>query len=259
MLFMKRMKTHILICLSLIYSAYCAADQKPAEPSQLFYAKYSGSFDGYSANSTRELKSLIENGNVKYVFHSKAKNSFARIEDHSIFEQSAENYLPIEHFYRRKIFGFGSKQSLKFDWQGMQAHFTRKDKPEKNRSYPIHLGVLDSSLYQLKLQADLFNNREVLHYDFAKHGKLKSLDFIRSREGSYHLNGKDYDTVIVERYLHEDDKSTEVSLIPELLYQIAEIVHTEADGKRYIIELKSFEYSEPKLSSFYKLTAPASQ
>jgi hypothetical protein len=220
-----------------------------ADSPPIFNADYSGVFGGYSATSKRTLKP--DNNTSRYRFRSKVKNTFATIDEISTFELSQNRIHAKNYSYSRKVFGFRSSQNIHFDWENNIARYTRKEKPKKNRSYDIPNHTLDSSLYQLQLQADAFNGKSEFHYTFAKKGKVKTLHFRFKEHSEYVLDNKIYKATVLERYQHSDSKKTIVVILPELMCQIAEIVHTEESGKQFIIRLENFEYDKDRLTRFY--------
>jgi hypothetical protein len=210
-------------------------------------ASYIGKYDNFKVRSTREL---FVNDEGIHEMRAVVKAKFASIKERSSFTLTNGYLLPLHYLYKRSIIGFGSERHLRFDWSDRKVHYTRKDKRSDNRSNPITVGVLDPSLYQLKLQCDAFKGAQTFHYTFAKERKVKTLDFKVSGSASFELNGTRYSAITIDRYLHEDNKSTRVTLIPALGYPIAEIQHRESEDQQYNIRLESYSADSDALSSF---------
>lgn len=229
-----------------------------AEDNSISEAQYSGKYGRMKVQSTRTLKAIDASKDI-YSLESIVSNRFAEITEKSTFYSIRNLLMPSSYYYQRSMLGFKSERDLKFDWTEKKVHYTREDKPEKNLSYDIAVGVLDPSLYQLKLQADAFLGLEEFHYTFAKARKIKNIDFKKTGTTQFKMGKQLYDAIVVERYLHSDNKTTKVTLIPEFAFQIAEIVHTEEDGKQYIIRLEDFKFNQDRLKTFYSALSTAEQ
>ena len=215
----------------------------------LFTATYKGRHSGIGIKLVRELE---QKSDSDFVLKSKATSFIGSITERSEFERSEGLLIPHKYDYTRKVFGSESLQALHFNWETMQANFRREDKPHKNKGYSLLSGALDPSLYQLKLQQELFKGKHTFSFDFAKGGKMKKMEFQRlEKPTTYKLGDKEYVAVEVERINQPDKKRTNILLIPTLSFQIAKITHTEEDGSKYQIQLIDFESDTTKLADFY--------
>jgi len=134
------------LSLCLFFSASLAAET-------LFTATYKGKHSGISIKLTRELEQLSE---TEFRLHSKAKSFIGSITELSQFKLENGTIIPSQYDYSRKVFGRKSVQTLSFDWENKHADYKRSDKPERNATYALTPNALDPSLYQLKLQQELF-------------------------------------------------------------------------------------------------------
>lgn len=239
-----------------------------SQENTLFSATYKGKLSGFSVKTKR---TLIELAPHHYELKSVAKNAFASITETSFFHvpvpattKTVSNneitnseitdttlFIPEKYLYERKILGAGSQQQLLFNWSNLTAQYIRKDKPEKNKSHQILSGMLDPSLYQLKLQQDAHTGQKVFHYRYPKTWKINTMDFALSEETTFQLGKTTYDAIQLKRINQDDKKQTYVILIPDLHFQIAKITHTEEDGKNYSITLTDFSANDKKLNEFY--------
>lgn len=215
---------------------------------ELFKAIYKGKHSGFGITMTRTLVHL---GDEHYRLESHAKSLLGSISETSNFVTRDTDFIPTRYRYFRKIFGKKSDQLLEFDWASMRAHFRRSDKPKKNADYDITKAVLDPSLYQLKLQQDLSNDKAVLEYNYAKDNRLKTITFAKTGTSTYIVKKTIYDAIILERNDNHDTKNTQITVIPELGYQIAKIVHTDKKGATYKINLVEFSSDTNALKAFY--------
>lgn len=238
-----------------------------SQENTLFNATYKGKLSGFSVKTKR---TLIELAPHHYELKSVAKNAFASITEKSFFHVPIQTiqttpkapsnndiadttvlFIPEQYIYERKILGASSQQQLIFDWSSLTAQYTRKDKPKKNTSHQILSGMLDPSLYQLKLQQDAHNGQKTFHYRYPKTWKIDSMDFAVSKETTFQLDKIRYDAIQLKRINQDDKKQTYVTLVPDLHFQIAKITHIEEDGKSYSLILTDFSANDEKLNEFY--------
>lgn len=214
-----------------------------------FTATYKGKLSGFSVTTQR---TLTHTGNNEFNLTSEAKNGFASIEETSLFKKIDSQFIPTQYTYHRKIIGMQSKQYIHFDWDTLIAQYTRKDKPKKNTTHKLEKGLLDPSLYQLKLQQDLNAKSTTFYYQYPKEWKIKTMEFAITKETTFELNQKNYKAIELERINQPDKKRTQIIVIPELFFQIAKITHTEENGKQYALTLNKFTYDKEKLAHFYR-------
>lgn len=244
-----------------------------SQENTLFSATYKGKLAGFSVKTKR---TLIELSPHHYELTSVAKNTFASITEKSFFHVPMQTipttpkapkapkapsnnekadtttvFIPEKYLYERKILGASSQQQLMFDWNKLTAQYIRKDKPKKNTSHHIVSGMLDPSLYQLKLQQDAHSGQQTFHYRYPKTWKIDTMDFALSKATTFQLDKIQYDAIQLKRINQDDKKQTYVTLIPNLHFQIAKITHIEENGKSYSITLTDFSANDEKLNDFY--------
>lgn len=234
-----------------------------SQENTLFSATYKGKLSGFSVKTKR---TLVELSPSHYELKSVARNALASITEQSFFQVAAPStetassnkvtdtttqFIPEKYLYERKILGASSQQHLLFDWNNLTAQYIRKDKPEKNKSHQILEGMLDPSLYQLKLQQDAHTNQKTFHYRYPKTWKINTMDFTLNGETTFQLEKTTYNAIQLKRINQDDEKQTHVTLIPDLHFQIGEITHIEEDGKSYSITLTNFSANDKKLHEFY--------
>lgn len=217
-------------------------------PLELFKATYKGKHSGLSITLVRTLR---QEQSTIYQLQSEADAFMSSISELSTFSRTDTSYLPYSYRYHRKVFGRSSKQSLLFNWKELTAKYTREDKPHKNAVFDIPLGVLDPSLYQLKLQQELNQGKKIFKFTFAKDSRVKDFEFQVLEKTEYTLNNKTYAALNLSRINQPDKRQTLITVIPELHHQIAHINHTETDGTDYSIKLVDFEFNAEALPAFY--------
>jgi len=211
----------------------------------LFTAEYEGKYSGMTIKSSR---TLTEEPSGQYRLHSIIKNTFASIEENSVFTLNGTAIIPSHYHYKRKIMGFKADESIAFDWDSQLAKYRRKNKKEKDRDHKIFTGVLDPALYQLQLQRDLFSNNTELSYSFVKPSKIKTLNFKKTGKETLKVGNENYPAIKLERINLDDNKKTRIWLIPDLNYQIGRIEHIEENGDSYSIYLTKYS-SSPSLKA----------
>ena len=243
------------ILLSLLYafcffSGHASSDD---EEKIIYTAKYKSSYSGVPITLKKELVQL---SNTRFLIRSRAKSLVGSIGEDSFFIVSGSQVLPILYEYRVKALGKKSTRNIRFDWSENLAHFTRSDKPSRNKSYEIDRGTLDRSLYLLKLQQQLASDDYPLEFHYARAGGIKHRAFEMNVDASsdqvHTVDGIDYKVTTFDQINNKGDKHLSVSVIPELHNQIAEIVRSEANGKRHRVRLVSFSADSAALDSLYK-------
>jgi len=245
----------IPFALTLVFSAELFANTS-AQETVIYEARYEGKLRGLNVDMR---KKLIDKGNNHYHIQSRAENFLGEIKEDSHFLNFNGTLVPLDYRENRKLLGKRSDRSLTFNWKDKVAHFKRKDKPSKNREITLTDGILDPALYQLKLQQEAFTQKDKLGFQFAKQGRVKKMDFEKQSTRPYELNDKKYEAVNYRRVVNDGKKSTVVTLIPELDYIIAKIVHTEKDGSSYTIKLKELDYKAERLQTFYRSIKPLNE
>lgn len=222
-----------------------------ADPLNLITAEYEGKYSGMVIKSER---TLVKTGEDSYEFHSKISNFLGKIVESSYFSvDSRRNLVANEYLYKRKI-AFKSKlERIVFNWDQKRAFYTQKKKPEKDREYKIAPGMLDISLYQLKLQRDLANGKTDLKYVLVKSNKIKLMEFALKGRESIELKGSSVEAIKVERVNLDDTAETTIWVIPSLNHQIGRIDHKDKNGDKYQILLSRYEADDPGLIDFYTL------
>lgn len=218
----------------------------------LFTATYKGEYSGWNITLTRQLTE--ENG--VYQFESEAKNLFASMLEISTFSIKEKQLSPRKYLFQRKIFGKKTVEVIDFDWQKLQAKYSRSDRAKNNTTHKLQGVTLDPSLYQLCLQADIANQQQALNYTFIKRKRTEHYQFKAEEVSHFTFAKKRLDAVVVTRQDAENDKkNTRVWLLPALDYQIAKIIHRDADGDTFEIELVDYQGDSQVVSSFYQKLA----
>lgn len=235
----------------IITSAFIA---RPAQAENtLFTAVYEGEYSNWDIKLTRKL---IKNGN-KYQLTSKMENLFASMEEISDFEIKNARAMPSQYHFQRKILGRKTTETLNFDWQTMQAVYTRDNKKKNEKLVNLKEGFLDPALYQLKLQADAANLSPTMDYQFIKRTSRKKYRFKPAESKTFTLDKKQYVADVVVYESGQSKKRTEVWLLPQLDYQIAKIIHRDKGGDTYSIDLKTYQAQHSAVLQFYQaLKAP---
>ncbi|WP_339064922.1 DUF3108 domain-containing protein [Teredinibacter turnerae] len=225
----------VLVTFTTILVSFCAHAGEP-----LFTAEYEGKYSGLTITSTRQLEQL-DNG--KFQLNSVIKNSFASITEESQFTFDDGIMVPQSYHYKRKILAFKADENFRFDWPKATVYYEREDKPEKNREFPLELGVLDPALYQLQVQRAVAAGHTKIDVTFVKSSKIKTLHFKKTGEETLQLGDKSYQSILVERDNRDDDKETRLWIVPDLNYQIARVEHVEENGDKHSIRLTSYKSS----------------
>ena len=71
----------------------------------------------------------------------------------------------------------------------------------------------------------------------------------------FELKGKTYSAIELERTGGKPNKRTRVIVVPDLMYQVAQITQTKGDGEHYETRLKHFKFDEARLKALYSTKA----
>jgi len=120
----------------------------------------------------------------------------------SLFELTKKHIRPLSYQYKQTLGDEQKNISLQFDWQTQTL-----TNSSKGHDWTLALtnGVLDKALLQLALMQDLNNSTEqVLSYQIADGGKLKTYAFSQIGVEQIDVAGKQYNTIKLAR--KKDDK-----------------------------------------------------
>lgn len=235
-------------------SIFAISDSSTLSPStenqekELFKAIYKGKLSGFRVTLTRTLTAYE---NDRYTLTSIARNGFASISESSRFYNTSNYFVTSEYDYKRSVLGNKSKKNIRFDWKKNKAYYRREDKPSRNTDHDISIGMLDPSLYQLKLQKDLHQEKQKLEYQYIKLTRIDNMKFELDKKQIFKFKNKELEALRYKRIREDAEKQTYVTVIPELGYQIAEITHIDENGKPYTLTLKDLNYDEQALEKFY--------
>ena len=214
----------------------------------LFTATFSGKHSGFKVVTKRTLSA--EGDNI-YSLHSQAKSRFATIEETSRFTLSDDRLVPLYYDYRRKVFGIKKDREISFDWKNNRATFREGKDSKTVKNLDQYRELLDPSLYQLAIQRDIFLGKQQLSYDFVRDHRIKTYQFARAGEETLELDGKNLQTVKIERNEDNGPKKTTIWLIPELTFQIGKIEHTDEDGESYGMQLVDYQCDFNRLTALF--------
>lgn len=245
--FMKFNLSYLLLIFFTLLAPLSVADE-------LFEAVYKGRYSGLKVVLTRSLERVSD---TQYQLQSNAKSLIASIKEKSQFEIDNKLIVANRYDYVRSVLGKKSKQYLEFNRKDNIVHYRRADKSSKNADFEITKPeTLDPSLYQLKLQQELYAGKTKLLFTFAKDSRIKNLEFQVSGSEHYKLGDKTYQAILVERINQPDESQTQIKVIPELNYQIAEIIQIDDDGSDYKISLTNYKGKQDLIHAFYNSLMP---
>ena len=246
-LFRKPLFTGWSFLVVLVTASACADDNI------IYSAVYKGDYSGWRIEMTREL---VQTDTQNYRLRSYAKNTFATIDESSLFSMESNRLWPQHYAYKRKVFGNSSEEKIDFNWLSKTANYQRYSRRE-NVTLPVEAGILDPALYQLQMQRDFASGQKNLHYSFVKRKEIKRYSFTVTGNDQFTLNGNTYDAIIVERSDGSPTRKTRVWLLPDLDFQIARIQQKEESGDTYAIELTRYTADNAKLNNFYNIKRSA--
>jgi len=216
--------------------------------SNIFTATYSSKYSGMDVTVARTLTAREDN---TYAFELNARSRLAKIHETSLFDIHQGLFRPHSYTYKRKVFGIGKSEYLDFDWDNNQAHY-RKGRKNAKVTHTLTPGVLDSSLYQLSLQKDLYHGVSPLSYRYAQKERIKQRNFEIVEETTFTLEGTELPALRLRRVAQSDQKQTELVVLPTKHYHIAQIKQVQKDGDRYETKLERLTYDASALTKIYE-------
>lgn len=231
----------------LIFSLVLSASTE-AFGQTIYQATYKGEHSGMNVTITRTLRQVEQNS---YEFSLIARALPGNIKEVSRFSVDGNAMIPAHYHYRQKVFGFGRSRELTFDWDKLTATYKKGNKVKK--VHTVEPGDLEQSIYQIQLIKDLYHGKEDLHYRFVKKNKIKDIRFsIVTKESEYSLMGQSYRAWIIEvQRPPEDKRITRFTVIPDLMFQLAEITQVEKDGTSYTAFLTELSMDNAQLENFF--------
>lgn len=214
-----------------IWSEEAFAPLNPFEP---FEQEFSAKLGGLRVSADRTLRQL-DDGN--YEFRLNARKIIARYEEKSVFRIDDQGQIyPLEHSVVSKVFGIARRETTIFDWETLQATYTKRDTV---RTVDIQPGLLDRALYQLLLPRDLAAGITEPTYEFIDRGRLKTYIFGIVDQEQIELVDDEVTALKMTRINEEDnDKTTLVWFAPDHDYELVKISHIDEDGSDYLMTLK---------------------
>lgn len=208
---------------SLAFGSVYAADW-PTPFEQTFKSSYSG----IPVTTERTLQELDDG---KYQFRIYSKNFLARYDEKSIFQLNSDGSIqPLEHSVRSKVFGVSRSEVTQFDWENLEAIYTKSD---ETKVTDIEPGILDRVLYQLLLPEDLAEGNMQPEYQFVDRGRLKIYQFEVLTEEPVETREEEINALKLRRITDREGRETLIWFAPEHDYQLVKISHTEDDGGDY--------------------------
>lgn len=205
-------------------------------------------------------RTLVLRNDGNYVMALEGSGAFASIRETTLFETRGDHLRPLEYNYRRKVFGFGGKEQVSFDWNNNSAIY--REKGSEKATHTLSANTVDPALYQLQLQIDLYQGKQTLAYEYILRKKLRNREFQIIGEDEYELQGKKYRAIVLQRVSLNDEKNTLVWVLPDLFYQTAYIQQSKNDEESYSTHLTDFSFDAKQLTKLYSsgtLSPPSSE
>ncbi|MYM65000.1 DUF3108 domain-containing protein [Pseudomaricurvus sp. HS19] len=219
----------LALLLTVVTSVATAATPKP------FSADYKARYGSLSVDASR---SLTMGKDRQMEFRFAARHWLADIDERSLAQWDDEHFQlrPQTYSYNRTGLGRDRTALLTFDHDQGKVTNNVQNKPW---SMDVPTDVQDKLSYQLQLRADLINGKELMEYQVADGGRLKTYRFAVEGEEVIDTPVGRLNTVRVKRLRKDNDRVTLIWLARDWDYLIVRIQQTEDDGKYYEINLTS--------------------
>ncbi|MGI1678568.1 MAG: DUF3108 domain-containing protein [Cellvibrionaceae bacterium] len=208
-----------------------------------FEAVYKARFRGIGVTAIRKLETL-PNGHQQLSFT--ADSWLAKLSETSEFTWVNDSRVQPELYtYTRTGLGRDRKAVLNFDWKQKKVVNDVENKPW---TMTIPDSAFDKLSYQLQIQSDLINGKELKPYEIADGGRIKTYEFEITGEEKISTPAGDFKTIKVKR-LHSNDKKrhTFFWLAPAWNYLMVKV--EQQDGSQsYEIDLNSATINGKKVT-----------
>lgn len=226
------MKSRLLsTLLSFSVSLSVAAHASFAVQPKNFEAIYKAKYHGISVTATRKLETL-EDGTQLFTFF--ADSWLADLKETSLFRWNEDHIIPIQYRYERSGLGRDREAIVDFDWKTNKVINNVERKPWQMDVPDL---AMDKLSYQLQIQTDLINGKELLEYEIADGGRMKEFSFEVLGEEVIKTKAGRFETVVVRRIREGDsDRTTTMWMAKNWDYLVVRLQQKE-DGSSYEIDL----------------------
>ncbi|MET0281821.1 MAG: DUF3108 domain-containing protein [Steroidobacteraceae bacterium] len=229
-------------CLLLVAAGYAqvATAQEPLRP---FTARYSITWSGMSAGSTRLSLQRLPDGRWAYESRSEAKGLFrlampADLASRSVFRVTDGHIVPETFTADDGASSSEKDQQLTFDWtSGRVSGIAERKKVD----LPAQPGLLDTMSVQVALMNDLLSGRTPERFVLVDTDKIK--DYLYTREGTETIKTSvgEYHTVVFRSSRPGSKKGTVFWCSPELGYVPVRVERRDGDEVEWFMTLKEVE------------------
>lgn len=226
------------LCALLLWSSLSMGALRP------FQALYTSNWDVGISLAGKAERSLIKNDDGSYRLTTAASAMVASLTESSLFRLVEDQIKPSHYYYQRKVLNKKRHVEVAFDWPNQQVTNTAEGSDWAMDIVPY---TLDKQSVQLRLQYDLAIieplKGTVYEYQVADGGQLKNYRFVADGEDLIETPLGTYRSARIRRDRGAStERETLIWFAPALDYSIVRIVQTEADGKRYQIDLQQLTW-----------------
>lgn len=223
----------------------CVGSVQASSLPMAFENQYISSALGFKITVTHSLTPL-DDGTHK--MHFRAESWFASIDETSVlkWDDAKSQVVPLHYEYKRRGVGKNRDASLSFDWQKQLVTNNVQDSSWK---MDINQKVQDKLSYQLQLQQDLLDGKNLFSYQIADGGRLKEYSFEIVGEETLSTPLGNVETVKVKRSRENSDRVTYAWLAKKFDYLLVRM-QQEEKGDTYTITLNKANVNGKALTSF---------
>jgi len=224
------MRGALLLILALLAAPTYAFDLKP------FSASYTADWNQMpvSGSAERTLKKL---DGTRWDYEFKASMLVSSVTEQSTFALESGRFVPLAYRYERSGMGKNKEVRHDFDWKTKTVQGKERSKPV---NLPINSGLLDKSLYQLKLQEDVAEGKKSMSYQVLDGDEVETYDFRVLGQENVRTPVGLLAAIKVERVRDptQSKRKTVFWLAKDWGYLLVRLDQVEKDGKEYQIMLK---------------------
>jgi len=202
----------------------CTASSLPP-----YQAEYTTKMRGLRINTDRNF---IKTGENTYRLSWKAKALWMRISEWSDFEIIDDKVRPISYNYTRKGLGTDRPIQINFDWENMTA---QGSKGKKSYTFDLDPDSLDRLSFQVQMQLDLINDRDITLFDFriADYSGMRNYKFEFEKNETVDTRLGSFETLVFKR--EKSDSTIRLWMSPQQFYLPVKVEQTGEDANTVVI------------------------
>lgn len=232
---LKHITTRALLSAAVISTAALATSAQATSILKPYKADYSFSIEG-KYNGTAQ-RSLTKSGkNYRYLFSASVPVVANATQDTTFAYQSGgtQNFLPLKHKTKYKIFVASRSTDLNFDYKGKKLNTKHRG---KSKTYTLNGAALDELTLEMQIRKDLKEGKLKKNYKIASRKGIRNIPFKNEGKTKITVPAGTFDVIKIRRVHDNPKRKSYFWLAPKLDYLPVRVMQNDK-GKVYDFKLK---------------------